>query len=316
MRVTPLASSLAGDQGSAADDPVRLYYSRKTDEILQKYGPGPRVHFHVGLYPDGPPAPATLAQSTLKQRLVDAQERIVGHAARSWGAYDSPPRRVLDIGCGLGGTSLYWAQEHRSSVTGLTIAAEHVPLVRRFARQAGVGDRVRPLLADVHDLDDVRAYDAAYANESSGYTDRARLFEVVARALEPGGWFGIQEHFLCDTAYSDFLDGYYRTRLATRKDYLVAAEAAGFELVQDEDVTDSVAEFWVQSMAWNTAELDRLRTGGDVGGGGSVGGGGAPGAWSTERLEQSTIAHSRLFRLWRDHAVETRLLRFRIGGGR
>ncbi|WP_405527180.1 hypothetical protein OG592_05845 [Streptomyces avidinii] len=71
-------------------------------------------------------------------------------------------------------------------------------------------------------------------------------------------------------------------------------------------MTDSVTEFWVQSMAWNTAELDRL----------GAGAGGAPGAWTGERLEQSTIAHSRFFRLWRDHAVQTRLLRFRFGGGR
>ncbi|MFD9013469.1 SAM-dependent methyltransferase [Streptomyces sp. NPDC059552] len=305
MRVTPPVSSLGSDQGSAADDPVRLYYSRKTKEILQKYGPGPRVHFHVGLYPDGPPD-TTVPQHTLKQRLLDAQERIVEHAARSWGAYEQPPRRLLDIGCGLGGTSLYWAQEHGASVTSLTVAREHLPIVRQFARLAGVDEQVDPRLADVHQLDETRAYDAVYANESSGYTDRTRLFEVVAKALVPGGWFGIQEHFVGPSDWREFIDGYYRTRLGRRGEYLAAAEAAGFELVQDEDVTDAVTEFWVQSMAWNTAELDRLRTGA----------GGAPGAWTGERLEQSTIAHSRFFRLWRDHAVQTRLLRFRMGGGR
>ncbi|MFI1645613.1 SAM-dependent methyltransferase [Streptomyces avidinii] len=305
MRVTPPVSSLGSDQGSAADDPVRLYYSRKTQEILQKYGPGPRVHFHVGLYPDGP-RDTTVPQYMLKQRLLDAQERIVEHAARSWGAYEEPPRRLLDIGCGLGGTSLYWAQEHGASVTSLTVAREHVSLVRQFARRAGVEAQVHPRLADVHELDETCAYDAVYANESSGYTDRARLFEVVARALVPGGWFGIQEHFAGPSQWREFMDGYYRTRLGRRAEYLAAAEAAGFELVQDEDVTDSVTEFWVQSMAWNTAELDRL----------GAGAGGAPGAWTGERLEQSTIAHSRFFRLWRDHAVQTRLLRFRLGGGR
>ncbi|MFI1280862.1 methyltransferase domain-containing protein [Streptomyces sp. NPDC020858] len=305
MRVTPLVSSLGSDQGSAGDDPVRLYYSRKTQEILHKYGPGPRVHFHVGLYPDGPPD-TTVSQSTLKQHLFDAQERIVERAARSWGAYEAPPRRLLDIGCGLGGTSLYWAQELGASVTSLTVATEHVAIVRQFARQAGVEGRVKPVLADVHDLDETRAYDAVYANESSGYTDRKRLFEVAAKALEPGGWFGIQEHFAGRSEWREFMDGYYRTRLGRFGEYLAAAEAAGFELVQDEDVTDSVAEFWVQSMAWNTAEIDRLRAGTDA----------EPGAWTGERLEQSTIAHSRFFRLWRDHAVQTRLLRFRIGGGR
>ncbi|MFB7462823.1 class I SAM-dependent methyltransferase [Streptomyces sp. NPDC056224] len=304
--MTPLVSSLGSGRGSAADDPVRLYYSHKTQEILQKYGPGPRVHFHVGLYPDGPPD-TTVPQSALKQHLLEAQERIVEHAARSWGAFEAPPRRLLDIGCGLGGTSLYWAQEHGASVTSLTVAAEHVSFVRHFARRAGVEGRVKPAVADVHDLDQTRAYDAVYANESSGYTDRARLFEVVAKALEPGGWFGIQEHFAGRSEWRDFMDGYYRTRLGRRGEYLAAAEAAGFELVQDEDVTDSVAEFWVQSMAWNTAELDRLRAGA-----GLV----QSGAWTGERLAQSTIAHSKFFRLWRDHAVETRLLRFRIGGAR
>ncbi|MFE9928418.1 SAM-dependent methyltransferase [Streptomyces sp. NPDC005533] len=303
MRVTPLVSSLASEQGSATDD-IRLYYSHKTQEILQKYGPGPRVHFHVGLYPDGPPD-TTVSQNMLKQRMLDAQERIVDHAARSWGAYEAPPRRLLDIGCGLGGTSLYWAQEHGASVTSLTVAGEHIPIVRHFARDAGVGGRVVPVLADVHDLDETRAYDAVYANESSGYTDRARLFDVVAKALEPGGWFGIQEHFMGRSEWREFIDDYYRTRLGLRGEYLAAAEAAGFELVHDEDVTDSVAEFWVQSMAWNTAELDRLRAGRAE-----------PGAWTRERLEQSTLAHSRFFRLWRDHAVQTRLLQFRLGGGR
>ncbi|MEU3724913.1 methyltransferase domain-containing protein [Streptomyces sp. NPDC031705] len=283
---------------------MRLYYSRKTQEILQKYGPGPGVHFHVGLFPDRLPTHTAVSQSTLKQHLLDAQERIVEHAARSWGAYEEPPRTLLDIGCGLGGTSLYWAQEHGAAVTGLTVAADHIPIVRRFTRQAGVEELVDLLQMDVHDLDVTHAYDAAYANESSGYTDRARLFDVVAKALRPGGWFGIQEHFLCRPGHREFMDGYYRTRLGTRDEYLAAAEASGFELTHDEDVTDRVAEFWVQSMAWNTAELDRLRAGGE------------PGAWSTARLEQSTITHSRFFRIWREHAVETRLMRFRAGGGR
>ncbi|UQW99522.1 methyltransferase domain-containing protein [Streptomyces sp. RerS4] len=287
------------------DDQVRLYYSRKTLDILHKYGPGPRVHFHLGLFADGSHPPTAVPQAVLRQRITDAQEAIVEHAARSWGAYEKPPRRLLDIGCGLGGGSLYWAQQHGAQVTGLTIAPEHVPIVREFARQAGVSRQVTPILGDVHDLREHHAYDAAYANESSGYTDRTRLFEVVAEALEPGGWFGIQEHFLRELQWRGFIDRYYRTRLGTRTEYLIAAEAAGFELARDEDVTDVVAEFWTQSTAWNTAELERLRAGGATAGG-----------WSPERLRESTRTQRRLLGLWRDHAVETRLLLFRLGGGR
>ncbi|MFD7228041.1 SAM-dependent methyltransferase [Streptomyces sp. NPDC059881] len=283
---------------------VPLYYTRKTADILYKYGPGPRVHFHMGLFAPGAAPNTTVSQRVLKRRIVASQEAIVEHAARTWGAYATPPADVLDIGCGVGGGSLYWAQEHGSRVTGLTVAADHIPVIQDFAHQAGVADRVTPLLADVHDYDADRAFDAAYANESSGYMDRERLFQVVAKALRPGGWFGIQEHFICRPEWTEFIDGYYKTRLGTLTEYISAAEAAGFELEQDEDVTDRVAEFWVQSMAWNTAELERAQAAGEQ----------RDNVWSRDRLTESAITHGKLFRIWRDHAMETRLLMFRLGG--
>ncbi|MFG1810104.1 methyltransferase domain-containing protein [Streptomyces sp. NPDC049040] len=281
---------------------VPLYYSRKTNDILQKYGPGPRVHFHVGLFEKDARLNTTVSQAVLKRRISASQEAILSHAARSWGVPSGEPLHLLDIGCGVGGGSLYWAQEYGATVTGLTVAPEHLPVIRDFARQAGVADRVTPRHADIHELGDQRLYDAAYANESSGYMDRERLFQVVARALKPGGWFGIQEHFICRPEWTGFIDGYYKTRLGTLTEYITAAEAAGFELEQDEDVTDRVTEFWVQSMAWNTAELDRVEATG------------IPSAWSRDRLRESTIAHGKLFRIWRDHAMETRLLFFRLAG--
>ncbi|MGW2370679.1 SAM-dependent methyltransferase [Streptomyces sp. NPDC001667] len=243
----------------------------------------------------------TVSQRILQRRIVASQEAIVDHAARVWGAHTTPPASLLDIGCGVGGASIYWAQEHGTAVTGLTVAAEHVPVIGDFAFAAGVADKVTALHADVHEYVPDRGYDAAYANESSGYMDRGRLFEVVARCLKPGGWFGIQEHFVCRPEWTRFIDGYYRTRLGTLTEYITAAEAAGFELEQDEDVTDRVAEFWVQSMAWSTSELDRVERTSDT----------CKGAWTRERLTESALVHGKLFRIWRDHAMETRLLLFR-----
>ncbi|MCB5182399.1 SAM-dependent methyltransferase [Streptomyces antimicrobicus] len=301
MNTNLVVQTPAGDKAFDEKE-VPLYYSRKTADILHKYGPGPRVHFHMGLFLPGVTPNTTVSQRVLKRRIVESQEAIVDHAARTWGAYATPPARLLDIGCGLGGGSLYWAQQHGTRVTGVTITGEHVPIVRGFAAQAGVADRVEALRGDIHTFTTEQRFDAAYANESSGYMDRARLFQVVAGLLEPGGWFGIQEHFICRPEWTDFIDDYYRTRLGTFTEYIRAAEAAGFELEMDEDVTDRVAEFWVQSMAWNTAELDRVERLGEAS------------AWSRERLQQSTITHGKLFRIWRDHALETKLLLFRLGG--
>lgn len=288
--------------GTAFDETqVPLYYSRKTKDILHKYGPGPRVHFHMGMFGKDEAPNTTVAQDVLRRRILTSQENVLAHAAKLWRVAERPSGELLDIGCGLGGGSIYWAQEHGATVRGITVAKDHVPVIDDLARQAGVADRVSAGVMDVHDLDEEARYDGAVAIESSGYMDREQLFAVVEKALRPGGWFGIQEHFICRPEWTEFIDAYYKTRLGTLTEYIQSARQAGLELEQDEDITDRVAEFWVQSMAWNTAELDREQRTGEA----------SP--INRERLTESALTHGKLFRIWRDHAVETRLLLFRKG---
>ncbi|MEN8652136.1 methyltransferase domain-containing protein [Streptomyces sp. 21So2-11] len=276
------------------------YYTQKTAAILHKYGPGPRVHFHVGLFPVGTFPDSAVPQRVLKDRILISQEAALSYSAKTWDVYAAPPASLLDIGCGLGGGAIYWAQEHGASVTAITVAAAHIPLIEEFTHRAGVSNQVTPLHVDIHGYVPDRLYDAAYANESSGYMDRGRLFKTVAKSLKPGGWFGIQEHFICRPEWAEFIDGYYKTRLGALGEYISAAEAAGFSLERDEDVTDRVAEFWMQSLAWTTAELDTMeqtRRASPI---------------PRERLQESALTHGKLFRIWRDHALETRLLLFRL----
>ena len=180
-------SSLPAGRGFDADQ-VPAYYRSKTEEILLKYGPGPRVHFHMGLFGKNSEHGTSVPQNMLRAGIVDSQEAIISHAARSWGISGDSQLRLLDIGCGVGGGSLYWAQEHQAHVTALTIAAGHISIIEDFARQAGVSGRVTPVVGDIHDWNARTRFDGAYANESSGYMDRHRLFRVVADALKPGGW--------------------------------------------------------------------------------------------------------------------------------
>ncbi|WP_424216654.1 SAM-dependent methyltransferase (plasmid) [Streptomyces sp. BI20] len=286
-------------------DAVRAYYRRKTAEILDKYGPGPRVHFRLGLVGDGPALSSTDPPATHRAALTASQEAMLRHTAELWGVRKSPPHHLLDAGCGLGGGALYWAAELGSAVTALTPVPEHLPLVSGFARAAGVADRVTPLLGDVHDLAPdspavpARGFDAVYASESSGYFDRRRFFTTAARLVRPGGWVGVQEHFILDPRWAGPLDRYYRTRLGTRREYLDAAADAGLRLAVDEDVTAGVAGFWRLSVGWNEAESARLAAGG------------APGGWSPERLAESSRLHRVFGDIWSEGGIETRLILFR-----
>ena len=203
--------------GQAFDErQVPLYYSRKTADILHKYGPGPRVHFHMGLFAPGSTPNTTVSQRVLKRRIVESQEAIVEHAARTWGAYASPParaarhrlrgrRRLALLGAGARRVR---HRPHRRRGTRPGHRAVRAP-----GRRGRPGHPARSPMSTASPP--AEEFDAAYANESSGYMDRERLFQVVAKALKPGGWFGIQEHFICRPEWTEFIDGYYKTRLGT-----------------------------------------------------------------------------------------------------
>ena len=76
------------------DLPAVAYYERKTNEILRRYGPGPRVHYHTGLLraPPSPGAPIT----ELRRELVDSQEEALRYAAANAPA---PAGDQYDLAC-------------------------------------------------------------------------------------------------------------------------------------------------------------------------------------------------------------------------
>src|ERR1700710_2875582 len=59
-----------------------------------------------------------------------------------------PGERVLDAGCGVGGSSLWLATERGADVVGITPVASQVAHARRFAALRGLGDRVTFAQAD------------------------------------------------------------------------------------------------------------------------------------------------------------------------
>src|SRR5579859_7459160 len=56
--------------------PASLYYRDKTTAIIDRYGPGPRVHYHIGLFEgDGPDRGTTAGH--IRAGISQAQERLL-----------------------------------------------------------------------------------------------------------------------------------------------------------------------------------------------------------------------------------------------
>ena len=63
---------------------------------------------------------------------------MLRHAAEVWDASARLSGKILDVGCGLGGGSIFWAEEFGAQVTALTCVPSHADHIDRFAAQAGV----------------------------------------------------------------------------------------------------------------------------------------------------------------------------------
>lgn len=277
---------------AATVDPVVAYYEAKTAAILAKYGPGPRVHYHVGLA-EGVPDDAR-SVGRLRALLHESQERVLSECAEAWGR-SSLSGDLLDVGCGLGGGAIYWAETFGARVTALTNVPAHRAWVEGFARSAGVGDRVRIVMADARRLAGAERYDAAVAIDSSSYLQREPWFRSLGRVLRPGGRVLLVDGFLSDPSIKSRLDAHWRTDLGSVAEYEEAAHRHGFALEKAESLTPRVLGFWALSLAWIRARRARPGCGAAV----------------RVRLDRSERAHVGLLRDYARGSVAHLRLSFR-----
>ena|ERR1700677_4299879 len=269
------------------------YYHAKTDAILDRYGPGPRVHYHTGLTDDPPPADGSSVN--LKRLLVAAQERLLSYGADLWGASATLSNEILDVGCGLGGGSIFWAQEFGAKVTAVTCVPSHIEWISRFANEAGVRSRVLPFLCDALEVPGENCFDSAVAVDSSGYFLRKPWFTRTSALLRPGGNVFVVDCFLGHPRYEAPFNSYWHSRIGSIDEYVSAARAAGLALVSINDISPRTTNFWATTIALMEAEArERITTQAE-----------------NERRQASIDAHALIRRGLADQGLRYALLSFR-----
>ncbi len=150
--------------------------------------------------------------------------------------------RLLDAGCGFGGTLIDLAQRLRGTFTGITVSEAQATVASRAIAAAGLGDRVR---VEVRSYDDPPPgpFDIVIAIESLAHSAHpARSVAALSRVLVPGGLFVVVDDMpLAPAAESPdlatFKNGWRCPVLWSTEAYARALASSGMKMIADRDLT-------------------------------------------------------------------------------
>ena len=107
-------------------------------------------------------------------------------------------KRILDIGCGLGGPARYYAKEFECTITGIDITPSFVEIGNEFNKLTSMSDNVELLVGNGETLDfDNETFDGAYSQHvTMNIANREKFFSEAFRVLKKDSFFAFTEHGL------------------------------------------------------------------------------------------------------------------------
>lgn len=160
-----------------------------------------------------------------------------------------PDEKVLDAGCGVGGSALWLAKHRGARVVGISLSQKQIKEAKRLSQEAGVDDRVGFYVADFLKMDfKAESFDVVWAMESVCHAERKIDFLKEAfRVLKRGGRLVVADGFLKRSLnasesklYKDFLIGLALPNLSKFEEFGQWMQEAGFKSVKSFDKTKAI----------------------------------------------------------------------------
>eukprot|EP00977_Amphora_coffeiformis_P003225 scaffold597_cov176-Amphora_coffeaeformis.AAC.31 len=202
------AAAVVGGAALAATAGVKLVldrpsrtYDREKNTVAQEYDAWADdgileyywgEHIHLGYY-----SPEEMAKGYKKKNFIQAKYDFIDEMMKFGGIdakeYESTGAKVLDVGCGFGGTSRYLAKRlcAKSDVTGITLSPKQVERGTELAAEQGVADNTNFMVMDALKMEfPDNTFDIVWACESGEHMpDKKAYINEMMRVLKPGGKF-------------------------------------------------------------------------------------------------------------------------------
>ncbi|HBB33352.1 MAG TPA: SAM-dependent methyltransferase [Cyanobacteria bacterium UBA8803] len=168
-------------------------------------------------------------------------------------------KQILDVGCGIGGSSLYLAQKYQAKVSGITLSPVQASRATERAVEADLRATVQFQVADALDMPFAdNHFDLVWSMESGEHMpDKAKFLAECYRVLKPGGTFLMatwchrpivpatgplsadeMQHL------AEIYRVYCLPYVISLPEYEAIAQNLGYQNITTADWSDAVAPFW------------------------------------------------------------------------
>ena len=172
---------------------------------------------------------------------------------------DNPPQNIIDVGCGIGGSTLHLAQKFGSKATGITLSPVQASRAKERATEAGLDSRVQFEVANALEMPfEDNSFDLVWSLESGEHMpDKTKFLQECYRVLKPGGkmifatWCHRETDSLAgeltanETAHlKEIYRVYCLPYVISLSEYRAIAQKCGFQNIKSDDWSTAVAPFW------------------------------------------------------------------------
>jgi len=213
------------------------FWDKTTDGWREIWGP----HIHHGYYETAQSLTPLQAQEALIDKIIE-MINLPHHA------------KVLDAGCGMGGSSIYLAKKFNANVTGITLSKRQADIARKQCQTENI-HTIDFKIEDALTLESFadNSFDIIWSLEScEQFYDKNLFIKNAYRVLKPGGklmlatWCSDRESYEGELAKSykklcDAFDLPYMPTMQTYQEYLINNK---FTVTKMDDWSANVKQSW------------------------------------------------------------------------
>ncbi len=161
---------------TALQQQIQQFYDASSSLWEQIWG----EHMHHGYYG---------ADGKIKKERRQAQIDLIEEVLQWSGVQQA--ENILDVGCGIGGSSLYLAQKFNARVTGITLSPVQASRAAERATEASLDSQANFQVADAQNMPFAdNSFDLLWSLESGEHMpDKTKFMQECYRVLKPGGKF-------------------------------------------------------------------------------------------------------------------------------